>query len=111
MKAYIEIESDNDFDVYSPIGTFHAYGPELKHTIMATSEDELRRELVWFLSQLEIRQPDEQEYDGYTHIYGNSTGHDKSFKMMIYESIHQIASGGSIEIHHGGNRELNIGIF
>jgi len=116
MKAYIEIESDNDFDVLSPIGTFHAYGDDLKHTITAESEDELRREIVWFLAQLEIRQPYEQEYDSYRSTYGtpgtwSSAGHDTSFKMMIYEAIHQIAFGGDFEFHRGGNRELNIGLW
>lgn len=110
IQACVEIESDNDFDVLSPIGTFNAYGPELKHKIMATSEDELRRELVWFLSQLEIREPGEVEYDAYKSTYGNSSGHDTSFKMMIYEAIHQIASGGDFEFHRGGNRELHIGL-
>jgi len=115
LKAFIEIESDNDFDVLSPIGTFHAYGPELKHTLTATSEDELRREIVWFLAQLEIRQPHEQEYDSCRSMYGapgncSSSWHDTSFKIMIYEAMHQIAFGGPIEFHRGGNRELHIGL-
>jgi len=115
MEALVEIKSDNDFDVYSPIGTFHAYGPDLKHVIVASNEDELRRELVWFLAQLEIRQPSEQEYDSCRSLYGtpgtwSNSGHDTSFKMIIYEAIHQIASGGSLEYSRGGNRELHIGI-
>lgn len=115
MKAFIEIESDNDFDVYSSIGTFHAYGPDLKHTIVAQSDDEMRKEIVLFLSQLEIRQPYEAEYDSCRSLYGtpgtwSSAGHDTSFKMMIYEAIHQIASGGSFEFHRGGNRALHIGL-
>lgn len=110
MKVLIEIHSDNDFEVLSPIGRFSAHGPDLKHVIELETEDELRKEVVWFLSQLEIRLPDELEYDMCRNLY-SSGGHDQSFKKMIYEAMHQIALTGQLEFHHGGNRELHIGVI
>lgn len=109
MKARIEIESDNDFDVISPIGTFHAYGADLKHTIKAETEEELRREIVWFLAQLEIRAPYEEEYDMYRGLYDQASGHDQSFKRMIYEAMHKISQPDTpIDFYAGGNRVLTI---
>lgn len=99
ITAYIDIESDNDFDVLSPIGTFHAYGPELKHTIIANSEEELRREIVWFLAQLKIQSP---------YCENGKSVHVDSFRVTIYEAMNQIASGGNLIFSASGNRELHI---
>lgn len=100
-KAHINIYTDMDFHVIAPNAQ---YGYDtFKHTIGAESEEELRNNLVFFLAQIEIRLPWEQEYNPW-----RSDKHDAVFKHFIYEAIHQIASGGEINFHIGGNYTLDI---
>ena len=100
MKAHISIDSDMDFHIYSPIGFCHEH---LSHRIDAETEEELRQKIVMFLAQLEIRLPYEQEYHPFRH-----GKHDADFKFTLYEAIHQIANGGSLNFGYGGNRTLSI---
>jgi hypothetical protein len=103
MKAFIEIDSDMDFHMITPIGSFTEH---MKYTIEADNEIDLRKEIVLFLAKVEIRMPWEQEYCDYQR-----DKKDDYFKYIIYEAMHKISLlHNDISFSRGGNQTLTIGV-
>ena len=106
MKATISIETDDDFIITAPSGK--RYPPEWEHTITAASEEELRKSLVVFLAQLRISPL--KPFDQLEYSTERTTGHDTTFKRMVYEAMHKIAFGEEILYCNGGNYTLDIAL-
>ena len=112
IKAVIEIDSDNDFDVDGPGGFCPAYGKEYKHVIYEATHELLIPKLVLALMSISITPPyDDGEYDEYLYLNHQANSHVSFMRHALYECAHAFMTQNRVAYSVGGNHELHAMIW